>query len=86
MFSQVGIGTTSPDASSILELNTNSAGFLPPRLTTAQRDAITTPAQGLFIYNTTTNCFQYFDGTTWSGCLSTKREQSQNLWSFKKIV
>ncbi len=72
MFSQVGIGTTSPDASSILELNTNSAGFLPPRLTTAQRDAITTPAQGLFIYNITTNCFQYFDGTTWSGCLSTK--------------
>jgi hypothetical protein len=67
-FAQVGISTTSitPDASSILELRSTSAGFLPPRMTTAQRDAITTPATGLVIFNTSTNLFNFFNGTAWN--------------------
>jgi len=76
VFAQVGIGTTNPDVSSILELKSNSEGFLPPRMTTAERDGISTPAQGLFIYNTTSNCFQYFDGTVWSGCLTSSSTPS----------
>lgn len=70
IFAQVGIGTTTPDASSILELKSTTQGFLPVRVTTAQRDAIVTPAEGLFIYNTTTQCYQYYDGVAWSGCIS----------------
>jgi hypothetical protein len=52
---QVGIGTTTPNASAKLEVNSTTQGFLPPRMTTAQRDAISSPADGLVIYNTTNN-------------------------------
>ncbi|MDQ6757245.1 MAG: hypothetical protein M3004_09955, partial [Bacteroidota bacterium] len=66
-FSQVGISSTSitPDASSILELRSTSTGFLPPRMTTTQRDAIVSPATGLLIYNTTTNQLNYYTGSAW---------------------
>ncbi|MDO5970480.1 fibrinogen-like YCDxxxxGGGW domain-containing protein [Flavivirga aquimarina] len=68
-FSQVGIGTTNPDPSSILEIESQTQGFLPPRMTQAERDLIASPAEGLFVYNTDSHCFQYYNGTTWSGCL-----------------
>jgi len=58
-FSQVGIGTTSPDASSVLDITATDAGLLVPRLTTIQRDALSSPATGLLIFNTTTKSFQY---------------------------
>jgi hypothetical protein len=66
-FAQVGISTTSitPDASSILELRSSNTGFLPPRMTNAQRDAITTPANGLLIYNTSTSKLNYYNGGIW---------------------
>lgn len=54
VFAQVGMGTTSPDASAQLDVTSSTRGFLPPRLTTAQRNAITNPASGLMIYNSTT--------------------------------
>ncbi len=66
---QVGIGTTNPDSSSILHIESTTQGFLPPRLTGLQRDAIVSPAEGLFIYNLDSNCFQYYNGTSWSLCL-----------------
>jgi hypothetical protein len=50
-----GIGTSTPDASSILNVSSNSKGFLMPRLPTVERDAITLPATGLMIYNHTLN-------------------------------
>ena len=50
---QVGIDTSSPDPSAMLEVNSASKGFLPPRMTTIQRDAIVSPAIGLTIFNTT---------------------------------
>ena len=54
-FSQVGIGTATPDASAKLDASSITKGFLPPRMTTTQRDAIASPAAGLIIFNTTTN-------------------------------
>lgn len=48
-----------------LVVTTTTAGILLPRLTTSQRDAIVTPQAGLFIYNTTTNRPNFFDGTNW---------------------
>jgi hypothetical protein len=62
---QIGIGTTSPDASAILDIVSNTTGILIPRLTTAQRNAIGSPATGLLIFNTSTKSFDYFDGTSW---------------------
>ncbi|MGI4875564.1 MAG: tail fiber domain-containing protein [Janthinobacterium lividum] len=62
----VGIGTgNSPVASAQLDVNSTSKGFLPPRLTPAQRDAIGSPAAGLTIYNTTTNRPNVWNGTSW---------------------
>jgi len=60
----VGIGTTSPESSALLELESETKGFLPPRMTWMQRDALT-PVEGLIIYNTTLSNFNYYDGTQW---------------------
>ncbi len=61
----VGINTDTPDASALLELNSTTHGFLPPRLSTGERDAISSPAEGLIIYNTTEKCINYYNGTIW---------------------
>lgn len=62
---QVGIGTNSPASTSILDISSTTRGFLPPRMTTTQRDAISSPAEGLTIYNLTDHKTQTWDGTTW---------------------
>ena len=68
-YSQVGIGTTNPDASAALDIESTDKGILPPRMTTAQRDAIANPALGLSIYNIDMNCLQWYDANGWyDGC------------------
>lgn len=64
-FGQVGINNSIPNASSALDITSTSKGLLIPRMTSVQRLAIITPAVGLMVYETTTNQFFYFDGTTW---------------------
>lgn len=65
----VGISATGalPDNSAGLDINFNNRGLLVPRLTTAQRNAIASPAHSLLIFNTTTNCYEWWDalGGTW---------------------
>jgi len=61
----VGIGTTSPNASAILQTDSTTKGFLPPRMTTTQKNAISSPAAGLQVYDTTLNQMSYYNGTTW---------------------
>lgn len=58
LFGQVGIGTTTPDASAQVDISSTQKGFLLPRLTTAQRNGIVNPANGLLIYNLTDNELQ----------------------------
>ncbi len=55
----------SPDNSAGFDVNFTNKGFLLPRLTEAQRDAIGNPALGLQIFNTTTNCLNLWIGSTW---------------------
>ena len=59
------IGTTTDIASSKLTVESTTQGFLPPRLTSAQRDLIATPAAGLMVYNTTDNRPSFYNGTSW---------------------
>ncbi|MDX1479845.1 MAG: hypothetical protein R3301_19175, partial [Saprospiraceae bacterium] len=61
----VGIGTTTPDASAILEVQSTTQGLLIPRLTTAQRGAIAAPATGLMVYDADLKIIMYYDGTAW---------------------
>jgi hypothetical protein len=61
----VGIGTTTPNSSALLDLTATNKGLLIPRMTTAQRIAIVIPATGLLVYDTNFNQFWYFDGTQW---------------------
>lgn len=66
---QIGIGTTSPDASAQLELQSTAKGFLPPRIDTDARNNINSPAEGLMIYNTDEKCLQWYDTNGWyDGC------------------
>ena len=74
----VGIGTTSPDASAILDVTSTNKGFLPPRVTltgTADVATIASPASGLMVYNTATAGtspsnvipgYYYWNGAAWT--------------------
>jgi predicted heme/steroid binding protein len=48
----VGVGTASINASALFQMDSTTRGFLPPRMTAAQRGAISAPAQGLIVYQT----------------------------------
>ncbi len=61
----VGIGTTTPNSSAQLDINSTNKGILIPRLTTTQRNAIANPANGLMIYNSTTKQHNLYNGTRW---------------------
>ena len=63
---QVGIGTTSPDASSMLDITSTEAGILIPRMTEIEKEGIASPKKGLLIFQDDGNeGFWYFDGTIW---------------------
>ena len=65
VFSQVGIGTNTPNSSSVLELSSTNKAFIPPRMTTAQRGQIVNPVAGMMIFNTTTNCIELYRSAGW---------------------
>ena len=65
-FAQVGINTTMPNASAMLDVVSTNKGLLPPRMTTDQRNAIASPAAGLVIFNTTTNCINFYTSSGWN--------------------
>ena len=70
-----GIGTITPDASSLLEIKSVKKGLLIPRMTKNQRDAIAAPATGLLIYqNNAAPGFYYYDGTAW------KAVSTNDIW------
>lgn len=75
---QVGIGTTDPHVSSILELSSTTSGLLIPRVTTTQMTAIngSSPATGLVVYNTTESCIYFYDGANWQSTCS----NAANYW------
>jgi hypothetical protein len=75
MNAQIGIGTTEPDPTAVLDVSAEELpanakkGFLPPRLTTDQRDDIASPGEGLTIYNIDNGCLEFYNGTLWvSAC------------------
>ena len=69
-YSQQGVAITTdgsiPDNSAMLDIKSNSKGLLIPRMTTAQRTAILSPAKGLIVFDTETNSFWFYNGASWS--------------------
>jgi hypothetical protein len=61
----VGVGTTSPNSSAMLDVNSTTKGLLPPRMSSSQRDAILNPVDGLIIFNTTSGCLNYYFSGSW---------------------
>jgi hypothetical protein len=58
-------GTFTDIASARLAVNSTTQGFLPPRMTTTQKNAITSPVAGLMVYDTTLNLISVYNGTIW---------------------
>ena len=80
-YAQVVIGTTTPDASSLLEVTSTAKGVLLPRMTATQRDAISSPATGLMIYQTDgTVGFYYYNGSSWAEVAATSKTYSVNTF------
>ena len=83
LHAQVGINITTPDPSAALDIVSTSQGILIPRMTTAQKTAIATPASGLMVYDTNLKCISQNAGTPaapgWI-CLSGKDTQSSSFY------
>ena len=60
---QLGVGTITPDGSSILDLASTTKGLLAPRMTSVARNAIALPATGLLVFDITVNAFEVNTGT-----------------------
>ena len=60
---KVGSGSANPSA--IVDISSTTLGMLPPKMTTTQRNAISSPATGLIVYDTTTNATTAYDGAVW---------------------
>jgi hypothetical protein len=85
-YAQVGIGTATPDVSTVLDVQSTTKGFLLPRMTETERDNIASPATGLVIW--CTNCslegeLQFFNGSAWtkSGVLPGTVQGQMRYWN-----
>jgi hypothetical protein len=62
----VGLGTTTPNGSAVLDMTSTTKGVLVPRMTSAQRVTIVSPAKGLLVFDNTTSSFWFHTGTAWT--------------------
>ncbi|KKN98406.1 hypothetical protein LCGC14_0144980 [marine sediment metagenome] len=69
-FAGLGLGGA-PGASAICQMDSTTKGFLPPRMTPTQRDAIVSPATGLLVFNTTGNGYNFYTGANWRQLINT---------------
>src|SRR5450432_2958116 len=76
----VGINATgaTPHPSAMLDISATNKGLLMPRMTTAQRNAIVSPAEGLKVYDTDTKTFWFYNGTGW---IQSATGSPVNFWS-----
>jgi len=65
MGGSLGIGTLTPVASALTEMSSTTQGFLPPRMTTTQKNAISSPAEGLIVYDLTLHKLCVYTGSAW---------------------
>ena len=66
----IGIGTTTPNSQAMLDIQSSSKGVLIPRLTASQRSAISNPANGLIVYDSTLGKFYFAQNNSWFGMIA----------------
>lgn len=72
LMAQIGIGTSTPNTSSIVDIVSTTQGFLPPRLTVLERNLISSPSEGLTVYCKNccvTGSISFYSGTKWMNIL-----------------
>ncbi|HEY3386105.1 MAG TPA: hypothetical protein VGK46_06330 [Saprospiraceae bacterium] len=62
----IGLGTLAPHASALLDISSTTKGALLPRMTSAQRTTIPTPATGLMVYDTDLSKLYFYNGSSWN--------------------
>lgn len=85
----IGIGTTTPDNSAVLELKSNTKGFLVPRMTSTERTAINNPVEGLLVYQINLDTgFYFYSGAIWKKLTTNTGSQSntpnRNIFLYMK--
>jgi len=88
-FAQVVIGTTTPNGSAALDITSTTSGLLPPRMTEAQRNVISTPAAGLIVYCTDCGAngeLQLFNGTSWVNMVGDAAAAGPVTFSFNGLT
>ena len=61
----IGINNSAPSSSALLDLTSTTKGLLIPRMTSSERDVISTPATGLLVWNTTNKTLDAYQGNSW---------------------
>jgi len=64
-YGQLSLGTENPEGSAIMQIDDTSRGLLIPRLTTSRKNTISSPANGLLVYDTDLQAFSFYDNGTW---------------------
>ncbi len=81
----IGIGTSVPDASSLVDVSSTTKGMLVPRMNSAQRTAIASPATGLLVFDTNTESFWFKNATHWTELVDTSnsllKQNGNNLYT-----
>ncbi len=81
IYAQVGIGTATPNASSVLDLTSTTKAFIPPRMNTTQRNQIVSPTAGMMIFNIDSTCTEIYRGAVWfNECTKNSTYPIQGLW------
>jgi len=85
-YGQVGINmdNSDPDGSAMLDVKSTSKGLLPPRV--ADTSAISTPAEGLMVYDMSSHCMRYYNGTKWSQCIGIWEFSCGNLITINHVA
>jgi hypothetical protein len=77
----MGIGTATPASSALVDISSVNKGFLLPRMTTQQRDAIQNPVDGLLVFNLTTGCLDYYFAGIWKSFCECPDSEFQCGWN-----
>lgn len=75
----MGIGTQTPHPSAKLDIESTEQGLLSPRMTTAQRESIVNPAEGLLVYDLTDSSFWFFNGLIWQSTVTESMEHPSDI-------